>query len=410
MRTRSAPQLQRETAPAFWSLEVPALLTALQTRIDGLSATDAAERLETYGPNLLRDERGLSRADVFVRQWRSPLLLLLVFAASASALTGQWMDAAIVLTIVVATVVIGYTREYSAQTAAAALRSRLSVRAVALRDGRSISMPVHDIVPGDVVLLAAGSLVPADGVILEAADFYVSEAVLTGESFPVLKKPGRTNVTAGLAERSNCVFLGTNVRSGTATCLIVRTGSATEFGMIAHRLTLRPPETEFDRGVRRFGYLMTGAMLLMVLLVFVAHMFRGRPPVETLLFSIALAVGLSPELLPAILSVNLSRGAQLMARRGVLVRRLSAIENLGSMNMLATDKTGTLTEGVVQVEGAYDPSGRSSEEVLELGACNAALETGVASPLDDAITAARQPDLTRTQKLAEVPFDFIRKR
>ncbi len=408
--TGSPPESRHAGPPAFWSLDSATLLTHFQSSIDGLSAADAARRLETCGPNILRDEHGLSRVDVFARQWRSPLLLLLVFAAVASALTGQWMDAAIVLTIVVATVMIGYTREYSAQTAAAALRARLTVRTLALRDGRAVPVPIQEIVPGDVVLLAAGSLVPADGVILESADFYASEAVLTGESFPVLKKPGTMEASAGLAERTNCVFLGTNVRSGTATCLIVCTGSATEFGKIAHRLTLRPPETEFDRGVRRFGYLMTGAMLVMVLLVFVAHMLRGRPPVDTLLFSIALAVGLSPELLPAILSVNLARGAQLMARRGVLVRRLSAIENLGSMNMLCTDKTGTLTEGVVQVEGAYDAAGNPSDDVLELGACNAALETGVTSPLDDAITAARRPDLTRTRKLAEVPFDFIRKR
>jgi Mg2+-importing ATPase len=408
--TGPTPQLRQLAPPGFWSLELAALLAHLRSRIDGLSATDAAERLEAYGPNVLGDEQGLSRVDVFTRQWRSPLLLLLVFAAVASALTGQWMDAAIVLMIVVATVLIGYAREYSAQSAAAALRTRLSVRTVALRDGQPTPVPIHDIVPGDVVLLSAGSLVPADGVIFEAADFYVSEAVLTGESFPVLKTPGTANVAAGLAERTNCVFLGTNVRSGTAKCLIVRTGSMTEFGTIAHRLTLRPPETEFDRGVRHFGYLMTGAMLLMVLLVFAAHMFRGRPPVDTLLFSIALAVGLSPELLPAILSVNLARGAQMMAHRGVLVRRLSAIENLGSMNMLCTDKTGTLTEGVVQVEGAYDVSGHYSQDVLELAGCNAALETGVTSPLDDAIISARQPDLTSTCKLAEVPFDFIRKR
>jgi len=404
------PELRPVGPPGFWSREPAALLTHFQSSIDGLSAADAARRLETYGPNILRDEGGLSRLDVFARQWRSPLLLLLVFAAVASAVTGQWMDAAIVLTIVVVTVIIGYTREHSAQTAAAALRARLSVRTLALRERDAVPVPIQDIVPGDVVLLAAGSLVPADGLILEAADFYVSEAVLTGESFPVLKKPGTIEVTAGLAQRTNCVFLGTNVRSGTAKCLIVRTASTTEFGTIAHRLTLRSPETEFDRGIRRFGYLMTGAMLLMVLLVFGAHMFRGRPPVDTLLFSIALAVGLSPELLPAILSVNLARGAQLMARRGVLVRRLSAIENLGSMNMLCTDKTGTLTEGVVQVEGAYDAAGSSSEDVLELGACNAALETGVTSPLDDAITSARRPDLTCIHKLAEVPFDFIRKR
>jgi Mg2+-importing ATPase len=211
-------------------------------------------------------------------------------------------------------------------------------------------------------------------------------------------------------ERTNCVFLGTNVRSGTARCLVVATGSATQFGAIAHRLMLRPPETEFDRGIRRFGYLLTTAMLVMVLVVFSTHMFRGRPPVETLLFAVALAVGLSPELLPVILSVNLARGAQLMARQGVLVRRLNAIENLGSMNILCTDKTGTLTEGVVQLEGAYDGSGKPSNDVLDLGARNAALETGLANPLDDAILKARQPDLSRTRKLAEIPFDFVRKR
>jgi Mg2+-importing ATPase len=200
------------------------------------------------------------------------------------------------------------------------------------------------------------------------------------------------------------------VRSGTARCLVVATGPSTEFGAIAHRLSLRPPDTEFDKGIRRFGYLLTSAMLIMVLLVFVAHMFRGRPPVETLLFAIALAVGLSPELLPAILTVNLARGAELMARHGVLVRRLTAIENLGSMDVLCTDKTGTLTEGVVQLEGAYDASGAQADEVLELGAVNASLETGLPSPLDDAILEARSPDTARFRKLAEIPFDFVRKR
>ena len=264
--------------------------------------------------------------------------------------------------------------------------------------------------PGDVVLLSAGSLVPADGVILEAADFFVSEAVLTGESFPVEKRPGPVAATAGLRDRLNCVFLGTNVRSGTARCLIVATGLRTQFGAIAHRLTLRPPETEFDRGLRRFGQLLTSAMLVMVFLVFIIHVLNGRPPIETLLFSVALAVGLSPELLPAILSVNLARGAQMMARHGVLVRHLTAIENLGSMDVLCTDKTGTLTEGLVVLEGAYDALGAPSADVQKQGAWNAALETGLASPLDDAILSAAAPDLSAVRKLAEIPFDFVRKR
>ncbi|HEX5215661.1 MAG TPA: magnesium-translocating P-type ATPase [Vicinamibacterales bacterium] len=395
---------------AYWTLDASEVAQRLTSGPEGLSGAEAATRLREHGPNELRERRTLSRLGVLVRQSRSPLLLLLVFAAGASAVTGQWLDAAIVVTIVMATVGIGYSREYRAQTVAGALRARLHVRASVLRDGQARPLPPEEVVPGDVVLLSAGSLVPADAVILQATDFFVSEAVLTGESFPVHKKPGVVDRSAGLGARTNCVFVGTNVRSGVARCLVVRTGSKTEFGAIAHRLTLRPPETEFDRGIRRFGYLLTSAMLIMVLLVFAAHMFGGRPPVETLLFAVALAVGLSPELLPAILSVNLARGAQMMARRGVLVRRLNAIENLGSLSVLCMDKTGTLTEGVVELEGAYDGSGQPSQAVLDLGACNAALETGVASPLDDAITNARRPDLDTVRKLGEIPFDFVRKR
>ena len=240
-------------------------------------------------------------------------MLLLVFAAAASAFTGEWVDATIVLVIVAATVVIGYSREYSAEAAAAALRARVRTHTQVLRDGSVRAAPVGEIVPGDIVLLSAGSLVPADAVIIQASDCFVSEAVLTGESFPTEKEPGPVPLPASLAQRRNCVFLGTNVRSGTARCLVVATGVSTQFGAIAHRLTLRPPETEFDRGIRQFGYFLTTAMLIMVLLVFVAHTFRGRPAIETLLFSIALAVGLSPELLPVILSVNRARGAKMMA-------------------------------------------------------------------------------------------------
>jgi Mg2+-importing ATPase len=404
------PAVGNRIPPKYWALDARDVATHLESRPGGLSQAEAARRLVEYGSNELRERHQVSRLDLLTRQLRSPLLLLLVFAAGASALTGEWLDASIVLTIVVATVAIGYTREYSAQTAAAALRASLRARTTVLRDGCAEEIPSEEIVPGDVVLLSAGSLVPADAVVLEATDFFVSEAVLTGESFPVQKNPGMLDASAELVERTNCVFLGTNVRSGSARCLIITTGTATEFGTIAHRLTLRPPETDFDRGIRHFGYLLTSAMLVMVFVVFGVHMLGGRPPVETLLFSVALAVGLSPELLPAILSVNLARGAQMMANRGVLVRRLNAIENLGSMNMLCTDKTGTLTEGVVQLEGAYDASGQRCDAVLELGAWNAALETGLASPLDEAITNARKPDLAQAHKLAEIPFDFVRKR
>ena len=364
----------------------------------GLSSAEAAKRLREHGRNELREHATLSRLRVLTAQFRSPLLLLLVFAAVVALLAGQWVDAAIVIVIVVASAILGFVREYRAAAAAEALRSRIRTNANVIRDGAPKAIPIEEVVPGDVVMLSAGSLVPADGTLLEARDFFLSEAVLTGESFPVEK---------GADAR---IFLGTNVRSGTARCLVTETGSSTAFGKIAHRLTLRPPETEFDRGIRRFGYLLTIAMLAMVLLVFAAHVFRERPVVETLLFAIALAVGLSPELLPAILSVNLSRGAAVLAKRGVLVRHLNAIENLGSMDVLCTDKTGTLTRGVVQVEGAFDVAGAPSDAVLEMAALNAALETGLAFPLDDAILESHKPDLAGVEKLDEIPFDFMRKR
>ncbi len=396
--------------PVWWSLAEPELLRALDCTAAGLDTDEAARRLRVFGPNDINRKPRHTRLLALWNQLRSPLLLLLLFAAVISALSGEWVDAAIVGLIVLATVGIGYSREYSAQTAAEALGKRVKTRATVIRDGQSTSVPVEEVVPGDLVLLSAGSIVPADAVILEAAECHVSEAVLTGESFPVRKQAGTSAVAASLAKRRNCVFMGTNVRSGTARCLVVATGAATEFGDIAGRLSLRPPETEFERGVRRFGYMLTSAMLVMVLLVFVAHVIEGRPPVETLLFAIALAVGLSPELLPAILTVNLARGAAAMAERGVLVRHLMAIENLGSMDILCTDKTGTLTEGVVKLDGAWDADGASSENVLAMAAINAALETGLPSALDDAILSANGTHAAGCRKLAEIPFDFVRKR
>lgn len=407
---RHQGEAHRSQFDNYWALEPQDLLHRLKTSPNGLSTEEATNRLREYGPNELQEQRSASRVSVFLRQFRSPLLLLLIFAAVASAATGEWVDASIVFIIVAASVGIAYSREYSAEAAADALRARIRARAKALRNGKEDWISIGQVVPGDVVLLSAGSMVPGDAVILEATDFFVSEAVLTGESFPVAKRAGTVSPTAPLAKRFNCVFLGTNVRSGTARCLVVNTGHTSEFGGIAHRLTLRPPETEFDRGIRRFGYMLTSAMLLMVLIVFVAHTFGGRAPVETLLFSIALAVGLSPELLPAILSVNLARGANMMSRYGVLVRRLSAIENLGSMDVLCTDKTGTLTEGEASFDGAYDASGIVSADVLELAAQNAAMETGLSNPLDDAILQAHTPALSNLQKLGEIPFDFVRRR
>ncbi len=397
-------------APPYWSLPAADVVARLSSTPVGLSSLEAAGRLPSVGRNAIGEFEGFTRLGVAWNQLKSPLLLLLVFAAIASVATGEWIDALIVIAIVLASAGIGYSREYRAQTAAAELRAQVQVHTQVLRDGVPRSVPLTEVVPGDVTLLSAGSVVPADSLLLEATDCFVNEAVLTGESFPVQKQPGTVDVAAPLVRRHNCLHLGTSVRSGSARCLVVATGEDTAFGAIAHRLRLRPPETEFDRGIRHFGYLLTSAMTVMTVVVLVVNLLLGRPLVETLLFSIALAVGLSPELLPAILSVNLARGARHMAAHGVLVRRLNAIENLGSMDVLCTDKTGTLTEGVVQLDGAWEVAGTPSAAVLEIAAINAALQAGLVNPLDEAIQKAHQPELDGIEKIAEIPYDFVRKR
>jgi P-type Mg2+ transporter len=397
------------SAPPNWATPASELFRRLGSGPLGLEPEEAARRLaSSKAPAHV--QRGVSVFRVLLEQVQSPLLLLLVFAAVVSALTREWVDAGLVLAIVILSVGVGARREYKGQTAAAALAARIRTRATVLRGAASQKIPADEVVTGDIILLAAGSLVPADAIVIEATDCHVNEAVLTGESFSVEKAPGVVLFGTPLAHRTNSVFQGSNVQSGTARCLVVATGVDTEYGEIAKTLLLRPPETEFDRGLRRFGYLLLKVMLVITVVVFTVHVALDRPPMETLLFAIALAVGLSPELLPAILSINLARGATMMASRGVLVRHLSAIENLGSMDILCTDKTGTLTEGVVRLDGAFDPMGARSSEVLELGALNAHFESGLPSPLDDAILNELRPTLTGLRKLAEIPFDFVRKR
>ncbi len=348
-----------------------------------------------------------------LRQFASPLVLVLVFGAVVSLALQSWVDAAIILAIILGSALLGFAQEYRASLAVAKLRRRLALKARALRDGASETLPASAIVPGDVVLLAAGNLVPADGVVLEAKDFLVAEASLTGESFPVEKQPGVLPPSTPLAGRSNCVFLGTSVQSGTASVLILRTGRDTAFGAVAERLRRQPQETDFARGIRQFGYLLVRVMIFTVLFVLATNQFLGRPVIESLLFAVALAVGLSPELLPAILRVTLSHGARAMARRGVIVRRPEAIENLGSMDILCTDKTGTLTEGVLVLDGAVDAQATESTRVLQLAHLNAAFETGIDNPLDAAIVAAgkaQKLDTAGFAKIDEIPYDFLRKR
>jgi Mg2+-importing ATPase len=399
-------------AEAYWSLPAEQLMAQLGASANGLSRREAGARLKIERPHALKALKKASALGLLANQFKSPLVLILIVASFISLLAAEWMDAGMVLVVVVGSTLLGFAQEYIAGNAIEKLRSRITIHSLVLRDGQPKNLPSHRVVRGDILLLNAGSLIPADGVVLEARDFFVNQAVLTGETFPVEKKPGAAAAPAGLAERGNCVFMGTSVSSGTARVLIAQTGQATVFGQIAGKLALRPPMTEFERGIQRFGYLLTRIMLVMVVAVLAINIFMDRPAVSSLLFALALAVGLTPELLPAIVSITLSHGAKRMARLGVIVRRLNSIENLGSMDVLCTDKTGTLTAGVVALDGAVDSAGQPSVAVLRLAGINAQFQSGLVNALDDAVLAAAKQagiDLHAVQKVDEIPYDFVRK-
>jgi P-type Mg2+ transporter len=402
-----------EVPLAWWSCPAPVLITALKSGEGGLTARQAARRLATMGPNRVSAKAGHGTVALFLRQYESPLVLILIFAALVSLIVREWTEAGIILTIVAGSTLLSFAQEYRAARAVQALQGRLALKVTVLRDGQQAVIPAEGVVPGDIVMLSAGNLIPADGVVVEARDFLVSQAALTGESFPVEKRPSPSAADAPLAARTNAVFLGTSVRSGTARMLVVTCGRATSYGAIAERMGERDPETDFERGLRRFGTLLMRVMMVIVTLVLTANLLLDRPIIDSLLFAVALAVGLTPELLPAIVSVTMAAGAGRMAKAGVLVRRSAAIENLGTADILCTDKTGTLTTGQMVMSAATDPLGQESQAVFRLALVNAHLETGIENPLDAAIIAAastRGTALPDDPKVDEIPYDFLRKR
>jgi P-type Mg2+ transporter len=399
-----------ELPTTYWNQPIEEVMSTLETQSEGLPSNVAARRLEQFGSNVLRVTRKVTRLKVFLGQFNSPIIWILLFATGVSALLQDWADAVIILIIVLGSAFLSYVQEYSASSAVEKLKAQVTFKTTVLRDGKPVAIPAEQVVPGDVVQLSAGSLVPADGRVVEANEFFVSQAVLTGETFPAEKTPGTVAETASLAERTNIVFMGTSVSSGSARILVVQTGVRTAFGQIAERLTLRPPETEFERGIRHFGLLLTEVTLIMVLVVFAINVYFQKPVLDSLLFSVALAVGLTPQLLPAIININLARGSQSMAAHGVIVRRLASIENFGSMDVLCSDKTGTLTAGVVKLDGAVDTGGHPSEEVFLSAYLNAKFQTGLVNPLDQAIIDSNQLDIAAYKKKDEIPYDFHRKR
>jgi Mg2+-importing ATPase len=405
---RIDPTNQR--SQAFWSLPAAELLAQLRTTPLGITRNEARQRLTRFGSNLLTPRKRSDSLALLLAQFKSPITLILLFAAGLSFFLNENVNVLIILAIVFISGLLGFWQERGAANAIEKLLAIVQIKATVLRDGSPIEIPVEEIVPGDVIILNGGDIIPGDCLILESKDLFVDEATLTGETYPVEKLAGELVKETQLGQRNNTLFMGTHVVSGSAKAVVVYTGTETEFGKVSDRLKLRPPETEFEHGVRRFGYFLMEITMLLVISIFAINTYMRRPVLEALLFSLALAVGLTPQLLPAIISVNLAHGAKRMAQQKVIVKRLASIENFGSMNVLCSDKTGTLTEGVVRVNSTLDIEGKESEKVLFYAYLNAFFETGFTNLIDSAIRNYRQFDVSGFQKIDEVPYDFIRKR
>ncbi len=378
----------------------------------GLTSAEAARRLAEVGVNETSSGNRFSALAELFSGLANPLVLILLVSGGISAALGEWVNAAIIITIVLLSVAMNFAQSYRSQRTVLRLRNSVAPTATVLRDGVWQELNRRELVPGDVLRLSAGDLVPADARLLETKHLYVQQAALTGESFPVEKQVGApqpSGPTTG-TEALDRVFLGTSVVSGTATAVVVQTGPRTAFGEIAARLATRAPETEFERGLRHFGGLIMRTVLFLVLFILVVNLALHRPAFESLLFAVSLAVGLTPEFLPMITSVTLAQGAERMARQKVIVKHLPAIQNLGSIDVLCSDKTGTLTSGEMKLDSSVDGFGVPSPEVLRLAALNSTFETGIHSPLDTAILRATGAASAVETKRDEVPFDFERRR
>jgi len=394
-----------------WHLEIDQILALLKSQKEGLSTSESEARLKLYGPNSLKPPSKGRGITLFLSQFKSPLMLLLIGAALLSLILGGHTDASIILTIVALTGLLGFFQERGALNALEKLLQLVENKVAVLRDGKEVEISVEKIVPGDVIFLRAGDLIPADSVLIDAKHLFVDEAMLTGESFPVEKTTQSSPANTPHLKRENCLCFGTVVASGFGSALVVSTGVDTEYAAIADRIRFRPPETAFEVGVRRFGQFLLQVTLVLVIVIFAVNIYLKKEIIESFLFSLALAVGLTPQLLPAIISVNLSHGARRMARKKVVVKRLPSIENFGQMNILCSDKTGTITIGALKWEGTLGVDGNPSSKGIFYGYLNSKFQAGYTNPLDQALINQTPPqEVDGWKKTDEIPYDFNRKR
>jgi Mg2+-importing ATPase len=392
------------------------VLKELGSQLDGLSDTEAASRLKQIGPNEIAREKHQSGLMRLLSNIKNPLVLLLLALAGLSYLTGDLRAMVVILVMVLLGVVLRFFQEMRADNAAEKLQAMVSNTATLVRGGKEAEVSLKMLVPGDIVRLAAGDMVPADVRVLSAKDLFLNQSALTGEALPVERKadPAPADVENPL-DLPNLCFLGSNVESGSATAVVIHTGDRTYFGSLAASIVGQRQLTSFDKGINKFTWLMIGFIAVMVPAVFLINGLSKHDWLEAFLFAMAVAVGLTPEMLPMIVTVNLSKGALAMARKKVIVKRLNSIQNFGAMDMLCTDKTGTLTQGKIVLEKHLDVYGEPSEKVLHYGYLNSYHHTGLKNLLDKAILDHEELKEhlkadEKYKKIDEIPFDFVRRR
>lgn len=399
---------------AWWSVSGESLLHSLRSNPNGLSIDEARERLQQYGPNELAKRESTTLAKRMILKLKNPLIILLLVAGLLSAVVGQVSDFIIILGITMLSVMLDTFQEHSAELAADRLKKSVALTATVVHEGIKKEVQFARLVVGDIVFLSTGDIVPADGKLLTSEHLMIDQSTLTGESYPQHKRfEESVEEKTGVSDRVNCVYMGTQVVSGEGHMLVVGTAGETELGKIASSLVGARGRTDFEKGLTQYGLLLIKFMALLAPVVFVAHMTSATHPIlESVLFVLALAVGFAPELLPLIVTINLSKGALRMSKKGVIVKYLPAIENLGSMDILCTDKTGTLTQNEITLMMYEDIHGKKDQKVLEYGFLASHFQSSMDNPIEVAI---RQKEhlirgVSKYKKLFELPFDFYRKR
>ncbi len=400
--------METSDSNAFWQFDSTYWFGKLNSQNSGLSLEVIAERQSQIHQRKITSPfiKGLL---LFLGQFKSPLMLMLLGAVLLSAFLGDTSDVFIILFIVISTGLISFFQERNAGKVVEKLQSMIALKCTVLRNGKEEQIISSHILPGDILLIKAGDILPADCLIIEGNEVQANESSLTGESFPVRKLPGALPVETPLAKRSNSLWEGSSIVSGNAKALVINTGADSLFGSIT-KSAETTIETSFEKGIRDFGYFLMKITLALSVFILTVNLLNHKSVIDSALFALALAVGMAPELLPAITTIAMSAGSKRMLAKKVIVKKLTSIQNLGEVNLLCTDKTGTITEGIIKVFGLHDGEGKESEFLKELAYWNSSLESGYSNPIDDALKELHIENTVQIKKLGEVPYDFIRKR